>query len=267
MDESQTNRDFQVKLNDSVSVWINPALLAWSIKWTEPSEQSGVHPAPSPSLISGPSWHSLCSFCLSPSRTSVDSHPSAETSTPGLQGWTLSSWQTFPGILQDRWLPSGKGFPFGSRSSASSPLDPSVLRSLCEEDCTVTSVREADEREGSLSGDWSFFKWLTTVAALKARCQTQTYLVSPSVPNFHFHQFHKQPETKSVTFPITCSRAADLPVGFCKRSLHLLTHRLVNVDVFSRIPANPASTSVIGQQTREDAWGHSCPTAVLTMRD
>lgn len=119
----------------------------------------------------------------------------------------------------------------------------------------MTSVREADEREGSLSDDWSFFKWLTTVAALKARCQTQTYRVSPGAPNFHFHQIHKQPETKSVTFPITCNRAADLPVGFCKRSLHLLTHRLVNVDVFGRIPANPASTSVVGQKrvrTRED---------------
>ena len=69
---------------------------------------------------------------------------------------------------------------------------------------------------------------------------------------FHFNQIHKQLGTKTVTFTVTGNKAADLPLGFGKCSLHLLTHRLINVNIFSGIPCNPANTSVIGQRTHND---------------
>lgn len=73
-----------------------------------------------------------------------------------------------------------------------------------------------------------------------------------NVPKFHFHQIYKQLGIKSVTFTMTSNKAADLPFRFGKCSLHLLTHRLINVNIFSCIPGNPANTSVIGQRSRKD---------------
>lgn len=87
---------------------------------------------------------------------------------------------------------------------------------------------------------------------VKGSLSEQTYRVSSGLLNFYFLKIPKQLGTKSATFTITSNKAADLPLRFGKCSLHLFTHRLINVNIFSCIPSNPANTSAIGQQTRKD---------------
>lgn len=103
--------------------------------------------------------------------TSLDS--STVRTLPGSLWVALSGGKTpLPdsGLLQDRWLAEGTGFPFGSRASTSSWRGPRASRSFWEEDCTMIWGMERAEGEGSLWDNCSFFMWWITEAALKACC-------------------------------------------------------------------------------------------------